>query len=259
MTTIPSPVGFARGVRADNPGPMTLEGTNSWLVRADGGWIVIDPGPLMEAHLDALVQASDGQVSSILLTHGHPDHAEGAARFAERVKAPVLAMQPGLGTDLLRDGQTIPIAGGSLSVLMTPGHTGDSTTFLAQVDNEAALFTGDTVLGRGTTVLIPPDGTLADYLASLERLEWMACELSHRDIPIALMPGHGPLHVDAVPVIAYYIDHRHERLEQVRAHLREGVVDPHELVNRIYADVPENVKAAALLSVQAQLDYLNRP
>lgn len=253
-----SPVSFARVIRADNPGPMTLEGTNTWLIRDGGSWVVIDPGPLLDPHLDALVAATDGRVSRILLTHGHPDHAEGAAHFAERVHAPLFAAAPDRGMHPLDDEEQIVIDGGTLTVLSTPGHTGDSTSFLAQVGGEAALLTGDTVLGRGTTVVIPPDGRLADYLHSLERLEWIACDLHHREIPIALLPGHGPDHADAVPVIAYYLNHRQERLDQVRAHLREGITDPQELVARIYADVPENVRAAALVSLQAQLEYLNQ-
>ena len=250
-------VDFARLVRADNPSPMTLEGTNTWLVRDGDAWVVIDPGPMLDQHLDSLESATDGRVSRVLLTHGHPDHAEGAALFASRVKAPLFAARADVGVEPFERDQEIGLASGSLTVLPTPGHTGDSTTFVARVGDQAALFTGDTVLGRGTTVLMPPDGTLGDYLESLERLEWIAAELHHQGLAMALLPGHGPAHPDALPVIAYYLDHRQERLEQIRMHLREGITDPHELVARIYADVPEAVKAAALLSLQAQLEYLS--
>jgi glyoxylase-like metal-dependent hydrolase (beta-lactamase superfamily II) len=251
-----------RLVRAANPGPMTLDGTNTWLIPDGRRWVVVDPGPLLDEHLDALVAATDGQVSRVLLTHAHLDHAEGADAFAQRVDATVFASPASadrlreFDIDVLGDEMELALENGTLTVLHTPGHTGDSTSFLARIGDEAGLLTGDTVLGRGTTVLMPPDGTLADYLDSLERLEWIASRLGHEGIPIALLPGHGPAHADGLSVITYYIDHRRERLDQVRTHLAEGVTDPLELVERIYSDVPDAVKGAALMSVQAQLEFL---
>lgn len=246
---------LAKLVLADNPGPMTLEGTNTWLVPDGAAYVVIDPGPLSDPHLDAITEAAEGKVSRILLTHGHPDHAEGAFAFAARVDAPIFAAAPAADVEKFPD--RFDLEHGSITVLPTPGHTGDSTTFLAEVNERAALFTGDTVLGRGTTVLMQPRRALAEYLTSLEKLEWLASALNHRGIAVELLPGHGPTHADAVPVLAYYIDHRQERLDQVRALVLAGITEPMQLVERIYSDVPENVKAAALLSVQAQLEYLS--
>jgi glyoxylase-like metal-dependent hydrolase (beta-lactamase superfamily II) len=253
--TVPSCV---RLIRADNPGPMTLDGTNTWLIEDGTRWAVVDPGPLLPEHLDALTDATDGRVSQILLTHGHPDHAEGAGHFAERVGAAIRATDPRhlRNAERLADQEVIQLAGSVLTVLSTPGHTGDSASFLLRADQEAGLFTGDTVLGNGTTVLMPPDGTLRDYLASLDRLEQVAMDLYRDGLDLSLLPGHGPLHLDAVPVIAYYISHRQERLDQIRAQIADGVTEAKEIVNAVYADVPESVKSAALLSVQAQLEYL---
>lgn len=243
-------------VRANNPGPMTLEGTNTWLIRDGHSFVVVDPGPLLEEHIENLVTATSGQVSRVLLTHGHPDHAEGAAAFAARVDAPISATDRTFG-EPISDGDVFGIDGGKIQVIGTPGHTGDSTTFLVDAHDGVALLTGDTVLGRGTTVVLPPDGTLRDYLVSLDLLEELATDFNAQGRAIGLLPGHGPQHVDALPVIRYYINHRQERLNQVRAAIASGVNDPTAIVNTIYADVPDDVKAAALMSVRAQLEFLN--
>ncbi len=157
---------------ADNPSPLTLEGTNTWLLRAPGSdaAIVVDPGPDDEAHLTTVLAAA-GAVEQILLTHGHPDHSAGAARFAKLSGAPVRALDPahrlgrrgaitGLG-----EGDVITAAGVEVTVWATPGHTSDSLSFLLG-DGEAVL-TGDTILGRGTSFVQYPDGSLGPYLASL--------------------------------------------------------------------------------------------
>lgn len=243
-------------VRANNPGPMTLEGTNTWLIPDGQGFVVIDPGPLMNDHLDQLEAETDGVVSRILLTHGHLDHSEGAKTFADRVGAPISAADTTLG-EPLKDGDVFTLASGVIQVVMTPGHTGDSTTFLLDTSDEVALFTGDTVLGSGTTVLSPPDGALRDYLVSLDLLDEMAQEFNQAGRAISLRPGHGPSHPEAQPVIEYYINHRRERLEQIRSAIRDGITEPQAIVDLIYADVPDAVKAAALMSVKAQLDFLN--
>lgn len=243
-------------VRANNPGPMTLEGTNTWLIRDGNSFVVVDPGPLLAEHIENLVRATAGKVTRILLTHGHPDHAEGAAEFASRVDAPISATDQSLG-ERLSDGDVLTIDGGKIQVISTPGHTGDSTSFLLDADDGLALLTGDTVLGRGTTVVIPPDGTLRDYLVSLDLLEELATEFNAQNRAIGLLPGHGPAHDEAVPVIRYYINHRQERLNQVREAIASGVTDPSAIVAAIYSDVPDDVKAAALVSVRAQLEFLN--
>src|SRR6266498_1967440 len=137
-------------VRADNPGPMTLDGTNTWVLRAPAApsAAVVDPGPLLDRHLAAV--AALGPVSVVLLTHGHPDHAEGARRFHEMTGASVLARDPLLciDSDPLVDGAVVEIAGLRVRVLETPGHSADSVSFLVEDATEPAVLTGDTILGR---------------------------------------------------------------------------------------------------------------
>ena len=159
---------------APNPGPMSLDGTNSYLIGAPGaaGRVAVDPGPLDEPHLQAL--AGDGPVELILITHRHADHTAAAARFSELTGAPVRAADPAHchGAPPLQDGETIQAAGVEIRVLATPGHTSDSLCFhLPQDGPHGSVLTGDTILGSGTTVLDYPDGTLRDYLESLDRLE----------------------------------------------------------------------------------------
>jgi glyoxylase-like metal-dependent hydrolase (beta-lactamase superfamily II) len=238
---------------AENPSPMTLEGTNTWLLRApeSNSCVVVDPGPDDEAHLRRI--AEHGPVAQILLTHGHPDHAEGARRFAELVGAGVRALDPALrlGTEGLTDGDVVKTAGLEIRVLGTPGHTADSLCFLIEDDTGPAVLTGDTVLGRGTTVVAAPDGTLADYLDSLHRLAELAPGT-------AVLPGHGPELPDAPQVANAYLAHREQRLNQVRAAL--ATLGPEatarQVVELVYVDVDKVLWPAAELSVRAQLDYL---
>jgi glyoxylase-like metal-dependent hydrolase (beta-lactamase superfamily II) len=236
---------------ADNPSPMTLDGTNTWLLRAPGSesCLVVDPGPDDLAHLDA-VAAAAGPVAEILLTHGHPDHASGAAAFRALTGAPVRALDPAqrLGGAGLGEGDVVAAAGVEVRVLATPGHTSDSLCFTVG----DAVLTGDTVLGRGTTVVAHPDGRLADYLASLRRLE----DLGTRTV----LPGHGPELPDLAAVTKAYLAHREERLAQVRAALDTLGPDasPRAVVEVVYADVDPVLWPAAEWSVRAQLDYLRR-
>lgn len=236
-------------VRADNPGPLTLEGTNTYALSAAGSLVVVDPGPLLDDHLQRV--AGLGPVALVLLTHGHPDHAEGARRFAAMTGAPVRARQPTLcidGEPLTVDGAPCGVDGREIHVLHTPGHTADSVCFMVADERGSALITGDTVLGRGTTVLAHPDGGLGDYLRSLERLRSLGSLL--------LLPGHGPVRPDAAATAAAYLAHRHERLAQVQAALGAGARTAAEVVERVYADVDRALWPAAELSVRAQLAYL---
>lgn len=238
----------AHCVLAPNPSPMTLDGTNTWVLGEPGAdvCVVLDPGPLDEAHLAAVVaQVGGRRVSHTLLTHSHPDHAEGAARFAQLTGSTVLALDDGLA-----DGDRLDVGGLDLLVVHTPGHTSDSTCFVLAAEN--ALLTGDTILGRGTTVVAHPDGVLADYLGSLERLKAM----TGSGEVVRLLPGHGPVLGEADDVVAFYLAHRRERLDQVRAALAAGDRDADDVVARVYADVPRAVWPAARLSVLAQLEYL---
>lgn len=244
----------AHCVLAPNPGPMTLDGTNTWVLLEPGSTeaVVVDPGPLDEGHLRRVVgvlERAGARASQTLLTHGHLDHAEAAGRFARLTGSTVRAI--GRGHDDLAGGDVVTVAGLELRVVSTPGHTADSLSFALPADQ--ALLTGDTVLGRGTTVVAHPDGELAAYLDSLDRIRELTCDGSVSSI----LPGHGPWVPDAGALVDFYRRHRRERLEQVRAALAGGAASADEVVQRVYADVPRQVWPAARLSVQAQLAYLD--
>ncbi|MFI1914586.1 MBL fold metallo-hydrolase [Nocardia sp. NPDC020380] len=244
-------------VLADNPSGMTLEGTNTWLLRAPGStaYVLVDPGPKDRKHTEELVRATGGEITLTLITHHHHDHTGGIDRLVKATGTPVRAVESdflrGSGT-ALTDGEVIEEAGLRITVLATPGHTTDSVSFLVDgPDDERLLLTGDTVLGSGTTVLESRDGALADYLDSLGKL-------LDAGKGRALLPAHGPDHPDAEPVLRFYIQHREERLQQVRDAL--GKLGPNaktlQIVAHVYADVPKTLWPAAASSVKAQLAYL---
>lgn len=245
----------ARCVLAPNASPMTLDGTNTWVLREPGARrsVVIDAGPLDLGHLEAVGEVA-GDVGVVLLTHGHADHSAGAREFAERVGSGVRALDPAFqyGGEGLQDGDVIEVDGLEITVVATPGHTGDSLSFVVPADR--AVLTGDTVLGRGTTVVAHPDGELGAYLRSLRRLRDLA---EARDVE-TVWPGHGPVLDQALLVLDYYLAHRAERLEQVREAVAAGFVQPVDVVRRVYADVDQQLWPAAELSVRAQLEYLRR-
>jgi glyoxylase-like metal-dependent hydrolase (beta-lactamase superfamily II) len=261
MTTTHPAYGVLRPVTAtasvllaENPSAMTLEGTNTWVLHAPDSTdrVVIDPGPDDETHLRRVLAC--GPIAQVLLTHGHADHAAGARRFAELAGGvPVRALDPALrlGSEGLAGGDVVAAAGVEIRVMATPGHTADSLSFLVTDDGGSAVFTGDTVLGRGTTVVAHPDGRLADYLDSLHGLAELAPGT-------AVLPGHGPELPDASDVARAYLAHRKLRLEQVRSALAELGPDatPRQVVETVYADVDRAVWWAAEMSVRAQLDYL---
>ena len=227
-------------VRAPNPGPMTLEGTNTYLVRATGGAVVVDPGPDDEGHLQAV--AARGPVQAVVLTHGHSDHSAGAARLAALTGAQVLARDTAYGDPLPRE------VAGVLRVVDTPGHTSDSVCLLVG----DALLSGDTVLGRGTTVVAYPDGRLGAYLDSLRLLRRLVDTAPVRRI----LPGHGPEVRDPAATLDFYLEHRRERLAEVRAALAAGARTPQEVIARVYGAVDRSLWPAAELSVRAQLEHL---
>ncbi len=246
----------ARCVLAPNPSLMTLDGTNTWLIAEPGSAtaIVIDPGPADEGHLRRVcaIAAERGQrVIDIVLTHRHDDHSGGARRLAELTGAPVHAIDPAhrLGSEGLTAGDVLNSAGCELRVIVTPGHTSDSVSL--ELPADGVVLTGDTVLGRGTAV-ISDDGSLGDYLDSLQRLRALAESTDLRQ----LLPGHGPLLAEPAAVLDFYLAHRAERLDEVRAALAAGDTDPAAIVARVYAAVDRALWRFAESSVRAQLRYL---
>ena len=240
-----------RCVLAPNPSPMTLDGTNTWVI-GTGPYAVVDPGPDDAVHLAAIVDAADGRIAHILLTHGHPDHAEGAQTLHEMTGGPVRALDPRhvLGGEGLSADSEVAAGDVAVRVIATPGHTSDCLSFY--VSDDGAILTGDTVLGRGTTVVAWPDGHLGDYLASLRELRRLAEQWE----ALALLPGHGPVLPDPVGVIDAYLQHRQARLEQVRLAWDAGRRTPEQIVDEVYVDIPDHVRWAALLSTRAQVEYL---
>lgn len=240
-------------VLAGNPGPMTLDGTNTWLLDADTDSVVlVDPGPDDPAHLAAVQDALGGRwVREIVLTHGHLDHSAGARLFSDAFGAAVRALDPQPGHERLAPDEVLIAGDLEVHVVATPGHTSDSVSL--HVPQRAAVLTGDTILGRGTTVVAHPDGRLADYLASLHALQ----DLVHAAGATQVWPGHGPALPDAAAVLEAYLQHRQERLEEVRAAAADlETPTPRAVVERVYADVPQILWPAAELSVRAQLEYL---
>ncbi|MFI6702748.1 MBL fold metallo-hydrolase [Streptomyces sp. NPDC050509] len=247
----------AVNVLAPNPSPMTLDGTNTWIVSEPGSdlAVVIDPGPLDDVHLKAVVNAAEKagkRVALTLLTHGHPDHADGAARFAALTRTDVRALDPALrlGGEGLAAGDVITTGGLEMRVVPTPGHTSDSLCFHLPADR--AVLTGDTVLGRGTTLVAHPDGRLGDYLDSLRRLRSLTVD----DGVDTVLPGHGPVLDDAQGAVEFYLAHRANRLAQIETAVENGHRTPEEVVAHVYAGVDRSLWPAAELSVRAQLDYL---
>ncbi|QNE20239.1 MBL fold metallo-hydrolase [Kribbella qitaiheensis] len=252
---------YATRVLAANPGPMTLEGTNTWILRAPDASrvVVVDPGPMLEDHLRAVLDAvAPCTVETVLLTHGHFDHAEGAAWFASQANCPVRSVDPTfrIPTDHahgLAEGDVIAADGLRIEVLPTPGHTLDSVCFW--LPDDGSLLTGDTVLGRGTSVVAHPDGALGPYLESLESLRAFANSPAGVE---RLLPGHGPVIDDPGAVLTFYLEHRRERLDQVRAAVAAGHTTPEAIVAHVYAEVDPILWPAAERSVRAQLAYLTR-
>lgn len=252
-------------VLAPNPGLMTLDGTNTFVIRAEEGApaVVVDPGPDVPEHLDRLEQL--GPIGLILLTHHHQDHVEAVDALVVRTGAPVRAVDPALcaGAPSLRDGEVIDAGGTRITVISTPGHTADSVCFhlpedraLDARESSGSLLTGDTILGRGTTILARPDGSLADYLRSLTRLDALSDAGQ-------VLPGHGPALSSLKAVVATYLQHRQERLAQITAALEalnlpartdDDVVA--QVTDYVYPRVHERLRFAAEASTYAQLEYL---
>jgi glyoxylase-like metal-dependent hydrolase (beta-lactamase superfamily II) len=230
------------GIRADNPGPFTLTGTNSWLVGRDPAW-VIDPGPALPEHLDALSAEihTRGGLAGIALTHDHADHAEGIPALRERFPAAVLAAGRGEPDEPLRDGGRV----GPLEAVFTPGHAPDHFSFIYA----SAVFSGDAVLGRGSVFIAPDPGALSGYLAGLARLR------AHD--PTLILPGHGPPVQRPLQKLDEYVAHRLDRERRLVAALDGGARSTTEMLEAAWSDVPEHLLPAATVTLAAHLDKLD--
>ena len=217
------PAGIVR-VRANNPSPLTLEGTNTYVV--EGAWVV-DPGPADVEHVEAVRAAAPGAVEGVVLTHSHADHAEAA----ELLGAPVV---------LPADGEEV----GPFRALATPGHSGDSVCLL----RGRACFSGDTVLGTGSVFIAPGEGSLAAYLGSLERLRELDLEV--------ICPGHGPYVHDPRAKLDEYIAHRLDRERRLVAALGQGLRERDQLLDAVWSDAPPELRPAAALTLEAHLEKL---
>lgn len=242
-------------VLAPNPGAMTLEGTNTYLLGEPGCGevVVVDPGPADDAHRRAIESAAgarDARIAAVVVTHHHPDHAA-AAGWAGRWQVPLWAFDPALldvTAEPLRDDASLQRGGMALEVLHTPGHASDHVCL--RVTTSGVVLTGDHVLGRGTTVVAWPDGDMAAYLDSLERLRAVGAT--------ALYPGHGPRLDDPAGAVDHYLAHRRDREQQILAALADGHVTAADIVAAVYADVDPGLHPAAERSVLAHLDKLER-
>ncbi len=240
-------------LRASNPGPMTLTGTNSYLIGTGPALLVLDPGPLIESHLQSLVEAANSQaarIEMIAVTHGHPDHYPGAARLHELTGAPVVAYREATYPHQidLEDGQSLTCGEVSLQAIFTPGHAVDHLCFYLAA--EQALFTGDNILGTGTTIVAPPKGDMAAYLASLRRLQ--AADLAAK----VIYGGHGPEITDPATKIQEYLLHRQARQQKLTDALAKSPLTIPQLVEQIYQDVDRRLWPAAARQVLAYLIML---
>lgn len=239
-----------RRILAPNPGPMTLDGTNTWIVGDMRGVVVVDPGPRNAAHIATLASLP---VRLVVVTHHHHDHTDAAIEVAERVGVPLRGFDEDwcVGADPLVDDEVLDVIEAPIRVIAAPGHTADSVALWIEHHGEhGAMVTGDTILGRGTTVIMHPDGAIGPYLESLDRLEALG--------DLEALPGHG----DPLPSVAEaartYRAHRLERLDQVRATLDSlgAEASLEELADAVYADIDPSVRFAAEASLAAQLAYL---
>jgi len=241
MTVIEVPHHDVVGLRADNPGPFTLSGTNSWIVGRGPAWL-IDPGPSLEPHLGALAAEIErrGGLGGIALTHDHLDHSEAVPAIRKRFPGAPVAAGRGAVEVLLSRGDTF----GPLEAVDTPGHAPDHFTFvLAGIG-----FTGDAVLGEGSVFIAPDPGALADYLDGLRRLRARDLEL--------ICPGHGPLVLDPAARLEEYLAHRADRERRLLAAIASGGRSVDELLDSAWSDAPAGLRPAAAVTLAAHLDKL---
>jgi glyoxylase-like metal-dependent hydrolase (beta-lactamase superfamily II) len=229
------------GVRADNPGPFTLTGTNAWIVGSEPAWLV-DPGPALDEHISAVTAElrRRGGLGGIALTHDHPDHAEAVPAIRARFEPVPLAAMRGDVDRRLREGERF----GPLEVVATPGHAPDHVAFVVGT----AALSGDAVLGEGSVIIGPDPGALAGYLAGLAKLRG-------RQLTV-LLPGHGPVVDEPAAKIAQYIEHRLDRERRLLAGLAAGARSVTELLEAAWPEVPEILRPAAAVTLAAHLDKL---
>lgn len=242
-----------RSLTADNAGPLTLDGTRSYLVGGSAA-VLVDPGPAGSGARERWRRlAGEARVCGVLLTHSHPDHAAGAAEAAELFDTGVAAsrgalLRLGLEGEPLPDGAGVEVDEGEsrLRVLETPGHSSDHLCFFRSSDG--LLLTGDLVLGEGSSLVAYPDGSVGDYLRSLERLMDLG--------PERILPGHGPDVVDAASKLRQYRDHRVERDRQVWSAVEDGARTVPEIRERVYPELPAALRRAAEATICAHLVHL---
>jgi glyoxylase-like metal-dependent hydrolase (beta-lactamase superfamily II) len=229
------------GIRAANPGPFTLSGTNSWIVGDEPAWLV-DPGPALPAHISALTAELErrGGLGGIALTHDHPDHTEAIPHLRARFPDPPLAAARGDAEIRLAEGTVV----GGMVAVQTPGHAPDHVAFVTRT----AALTGDAVLGEGSVFISPDPGALAGYLDGLAKLRGRGLRF--------LCPGHGPLVDDPDAKLTEYIEHRLERERRLLAALDAGKRSVEELLDEVWDDVPEVLRPAAAVTLAAHLDKL---
>ena len=229
-------------IRAENPGPFTLSGTNTWVVGRDPAWVV-DPGPALDDHLDAVAAevTARGGAGGIAITHDHQDHVEGVLALAERLGGPpVAAVRYAGATVRLADGDAF----GPLRAMALPGHAPDHAVFLW----EDVCFSGDAVLGEGSVFIAPDPGALAGYLEGLRRLRAAGLAL--------ICPGHGPEVTDPAAKLDQYIAHRLDRERRLVAALESGVRGEQALLDAVWDDVPPALRGAAAVTLAAHLGKL---
>jgi len=229
-------------VRADNPGPFTLEGTNTWLVGREPCWVV-DPGPAMPGHLARVAAdaGARGGVGGIVITHDHADHVAGVADLLALVgDVPVGAAAWAGATERLTDGAQI----GPFTAVATPGHAPDHLAYLTG----RTLFSGDAVLGHGSVFVAPDPGALRGYLAGIDRM--LALD------PAVICPGHGPIVMEPRAKLEEYRDHRLDRERRLVAALDDGLRTLDELLDRVWFDAPAILRPAAAVTLAAHLDKL---
>lgn len=231
-----------RTLLAPNPGPFTLDGTRTYLL---GRTAVIDPGPDIASHIDAIREAMPA-LRTILITHRHADHAPAAiplkAATGAEIVAPRNVLDDAAVDRRIAGGESLTIEDVTLEVIHTPGHTNEHVCFLT---SEGDLFSGDTILGAGTTTIFPPDGHMADYFRSLQTLRALR--------PRRILPAHGPIREDAAALIDEYIAHRLQRERQVLEAFAAGATTPEELRARIYPELDPRLHGAAEIQIEAHL------